>query len=337
MRKSQYKSELYREKSSVVFRCENFERSWNEFSYIPQALTVCEIFRGDYEVESFEEYSKKVLGENSNRLDAFRNFNNLQSHIHELRCKYEIEYKKLMYIAFAKKYGMSALNFKKIFNFIMREIWEIKPYFSQFCYTHKTKIIGRKKIGFFYIDDINVRLLHKNLNLLEEANKNNQKNLTPFIFYSCLSANELKSYFTKKIWERLCQNSFSRNKLIALRTKRELMELSVVKVDKPEKRQKRSNRLKIYDAPSLIEYFNNFPSTILKLPYLEINNSTIALSNCCKPKEFIKEYNYSNSGSLYKKIFEYLKAFPNEDVNLNLTKEQWINKHKELFLNNSPF
>lgn len=340
---SKYKSVLFREENTLVFKSGDFEKRWSSFFFIPHTYAVCEIFRGKYEIESFDDYCKRTLGKNSSSLDSFMNLSNQHNHNYNLKVEYDYQYKKLMYVGFSKKYGIGAANFKKIFNHIMREIWEIKPYFSQFCYLHKNRIEGRRKIGIFYIDEENVNLLHKNISLLNETKKNNQENLNPFVFYSGMKTSELKKYFTKSLWQKICDNSFSRNKLIATKSKNELIQFSNLNKQTKNNLINKANENGNYmsrTAPECIEYYNNFASTILNLSHIEMNKASIALSNCCSPKEFKKEYNH-NDESLYRIIFDTIARLcgNNKKYDLNWSKEQWISKHKEISntIENTPF
>jgi hypothetical protein len=331
------KSSLFRDGNCLVFKSGDFEKRWNEFLYIPTPNFVCDILRETYEIASFEEYSVQELGKNSPTLSTFMNKENNLEHKANLVDKYLKNIYKLKYISFLKKHGISAKNFKKIFNYIMREIWEIKPYFSQFCYTYKHKTQGRKNIGFFCIDEHNVKILHKNIEILNEA-KNNKENMIPFVFYSGMKISELEKHFPKSLWKKLCKNSFSRNRLISIRVKNDLSRLCCME---PRRSYVSLNKEKNYIDTSnpinVISYLNEFPSTILK-QYFEINNATLALASCCKLKDFRKEYAYEN-GSLYKIIFDTITSLNrlNEKYNFDWSKEQWIRKHEEVTRLNTPF
>jgi hypothetical protein len=336
---SKYKSKLFREDNTLVFQSEGLERSWSEFNFISQTKVVCEMFAGTYQIESFEDYCLNTLGKNSSTLDVFMTRQNEWQHSNVLREKYHKEYKKLMYVGFYKKYGIRAAVFRKIFNQIMRDIWEIKPYFSQFCYSKRFRIENFKKVGFLCIDENSVHLLHKNIELLNETKRNNQCNMIPFVFYSGMRTNELEKYFPKSLWKKLCENSFSKNRLISIKSKNDLcklpeMQLKSIRKPSPSK----ENYINANNPIDLISYLNKLPSTILKLAHFEINNATLALANCYKLKDFRKEYNYKD-GSFYRIIFDTIAELHklNESYDLDWSKEQWTKKHEEVSQLKTPF
>lgn len=170
---------------SVVF----LDKSWNEFYYFHKTGSVVDYF--DIKPLTYEEYEK------TNILNTFVN------NLYEDYRKYLISAK---YKIFYEKYKITPSNFRKVFNAIMLEIWCVRPYCSNFCYNYAGSIVTEDVIR-----------LHKILPLLKEAEKNNKKQITPFIFYTGLVESELEEIFGKE-WENILKNSKTRNLLICKKT-----------------------------------------------------------------------------------------------------------------------
>lgn len=328
---AKYKSKLFREDKSLVFISEDFERRWDKFTYLPSAHSACDLLYDTYRVQEYGDYVEENLGKNHSILGSFMNQDNFYIHEESLRIDYTKSYKRLKYKAFINKYGITPLNFKIIFNSIMREIWEIKPYFSRYCFVRAYNKFKKS----FKIDDTNVNLLHKNINLILEAKENNLDNIVPYVFYSGLSYKELEKVFGKNLWCELKTNSHSRNNLIANKVKIQLKKFN-------EDNYKLTKLIPTpYDTEAFtnisdeVKFHNKFSSTVLaKVFHLDHSQATLALNNCCTPKEFIEEYKsmWNNTSTLYSIIKETIELCKDNYVkyDLNWTKEDWIKKNKEL-------
>jgi hypothetical protein len=335
----EYKSKLFREGNTLVFRSGDFEQRWDSFQYISSANEVCLLFIGNYSVKDYESYVKEATGKNNSILGSFMNKENLQNHEYNLSIDYRKKLKYFRYKGFIQKYGISSSNFKKIFNAIMREIWEVKPYFSRYCLD-----VGYK--GRIKINEYKVRLLHEHKDLILEAQNNNLNNMIPFIFYSGLSFKDLKDCMGENLWDSLMQNSHSRNNLIALKAKQQFdlnKKINIKKRTPPDfYKIKEPFKIDMRNVFDWIEYYNLFPSTILSdLPYIENSPATLALKECCTPKEFKKEY--AHSGDSLLRIITSVIAICSTygyDYSLKLTKEEWLKKYERLNnrdLKNTPF
>ena len=346
----EYKSKLFREGNTLVFRSGDFEQKWDSFQYISSANEVCLLFSSKYSIKDYESYVKEATGKNNSILGSFMNEENLRVHEHNLSIDYRKKLKHFRYKGFIEKYGISSNNFKRIFNAIMREIWEVKPYFSRYCLKKSFK-------GAIKIDDYKVRLLHDHKDLILEAQNNNLNNMIPFIFYSGLSFKDLKDCMGENLWDSLMQNSHSRNNLIALKAKQQFV------LPLPNLKEKRTPRdFYVFQEPFItkstfktfrhlnfkinmrnvfdwIEYYNLFPSTILSHShYIENSPATLALNACCTPKEFKKEYKDSN-GSLLQMITRVIMNYKTlGDCPLKRTKEEWIEEYEKITnKDNTPF
>lgn len=339
---TKYKSVLFRDGKTLVFRSDNgkFERRWERFCFLESATAACMLLDGTYHVQKIDDYAEENLGKNQSILGSFMNQDNRYVHEENLRNDYIRNYKRLRYKGFIQKYEISPSNFKKIFNAIMREIWEIKPYFSKYCITVKN-YSNKLKIK---IDPDKVVRLHKNIDLMIDAQNNNLNNIIPFVFYSGLSYSDLEKVIGKNLWEKLLKNSHSRNSLLIKQIrsgagleniKPFTQALNSKKLSIPLKENNRKplnvNKIVIGDIIDQIEYYNYFPSTLLAKFNLPFDEKAWALKNCCSIKEFISEYNYS-SFTLLRKINEVILMSQRSSMpySLNWTKEEWIKRYEEI-------
>lgn len=338
----EYKSVLFRDGKTLVFRSDNgnFERRWDRFFFLENATAACMLLDGTYHIQEIGDYAEENLGKNQSILGSFMNQDNRYVHEENLKIDYRRNYKRLRYKGFIQKYGISPSNFKKIFNAIMREIWEIKPYFSKYCIT-VTNYSNKLKIK---IDTDKVERLHKNIDLMIDAENNNLNNIIPFVFYSGLSYSDLEKVIGKNLWEKLLKNSHSRNSLLIkqIRSSAGLENikpftkaLNSKKLSIPLKENNRKplnlNKIGSGDVIDQIEYYNYFPSTLLADLNLQYSEQVWALKNCCSIKEFKSEYNYSGFTFL-KKISEVILISQHSSMpySLNWTKEEWIKKYEEI-------
>jgi len=309
-----YKSILLRENQSVVFKLDNkIIEKFDNFIYLPSAMNACNLLHKHFKAQEVEDYIKQTLGENATTLDLFKNKENQEEDSREIRKKYKLR----AYRGFISKFGISPLNFKRVFNAIMLEIWAVKPYFSRYCYNK------------YRINEDLLKKVHKNLSLMNSARDKGLDNIVPFILYSGLSASSLKKLFGASLWKKLISNSHHKNHLIA---KRVSYSLDLCSNSKAKVIGKRKELL------TSLEYFNKLPSTILEVPHFfglsDPEKDTIfSLLNCLKVKEVAEELNdgHWRVGGLYTTIFETIKRSKelNKKYSINWTKEDWIKKYEE--------
>lgn len=320
-----YKSILIKDNNTVVFKSEGIKEEFSKFVYLPNAMASCLLLSRHFRPQKIEDYIQQTSGDNALSLGVFRSRQNQA--IEEIENRKKI--KVLMYRGFISKFGITPLTFKKVFNAMMMEIWNIKPYFSRYCYNSRG------------ISERNVELLHANIDLIKEAQSKDKNNIVPFILYSGVSYENLSKFFDEKIWKILSENSHNKNNLIANRAKEYLIQIFLTN---------KSNSAKIKIQESLfkdIEFYNKIPSTILnKTIYIggEDNNKEciLAMLNCLSIKDFLKEVQpngFFMNGSFYTTVYKTIKHAKEleKEYNLNWSRDQWQEKFNEYEKLNSPF
>lgn len=314
-----YKSVLFRDGKTLVFKSNNIEKRWDAYIFLDRADAVCSMFHKQFEPQSLEEYQKS-LGKNALVLNNFKNNEDKQ---------YK-KLKRLKYRGFINKFGISPATFKKVFNAIMREIWCVQPYFNRYCHSKNR------------IKDENVRKVNKNLDKMDEARAKGFNNIVPFILHSGISLAKLNELFGNTLWNKLINNSHHKNNLVAQRVIHLLDDCGTLLEDPLTVKdfEKKISRKK-EDLIDQIEFFNKIPSTILiKAFYLgssEIEKDTVlSLINCLKIKEFIEEINdtfhlSTKRDKLYSVVYQtitYAKKLNMEHC-VEWKEQEWRNKFKE--------
>lgn len=110
--------------------------------------------------------------------------------------------------AFTDKYGITPSNFRKVFNAKMFSLWvdPVAQYVNRFGYQIGGKVCPWK-----------VRRIHKNLDKIQQAEKDGNEHLIPWIMHLDMCPKGLKEYFGKGLWKKISSQSMTRNKLLAER------------------------------------------------------------------------------------------------------------------------
>lgn len=107
------------------------------------------------------------------------------------------------YKDFTATYGVTPTRVVKIFNAAVFKS-AIIPYKEYFSLFYRRKSINPEQFT----------KVAKNLELLDQAIKDGQRNILPLILDQGLPPHKLKSVFGKGTWKKLTKNSFHRNKLL---------------------------------------------------------------------------------------------------------------------------
>lgn len=106
---------------------------------------------------------------------------------------------------FTEQYGITPTNFRKKFNGLMGEIWidPVRKHVKRFAYSVTRKIIPHKLLA-----------IHEMLPVIEQAEKDGNYHLVPWIISKKADPKKLREVYGKSIWKQICKQSMSRNKYI---------------------------------------------------------------------------------------------------------------------------
>lgn len=109
--------------------------------------------------------------------------------------------------AFSDKYGITASKFKAVFNAKMLNLWvdPIKEHANRFAYNSNGKL-----------KDYMVGIIWEMLPEIEQAKKDGIYNIVPWILHEGKNPQELKEHFGKSNWKKICKQTMTRNKMIAV-------------------------------------------------------------------------------------------------------------------------
>ena len=163
------------------------------------------------------------------------------------------KYDKESFDNFYKNYGVYPKKFKSVFNAIMLSLWVdgVKHFADRYGFSrggHNVKRVHTyyntdiKSLTFSFSNNIQgfqskgvkgekkrsvvsgrmggynpgtLVKIHKIKDLLEQTEKDGQKNIQPWVFHSEKSPADLKKFFGKKLWKRICAQSYTRNRAMA--------------------------------------------------------------------------------------------------------------------------
>ena len=108
--------------------------------------------------------------------------------------------------AFTDEYGITPSNFRKVFNAKMLSLWvdPVAKHVKRFGYQIGGKVCPWK-----------VRCIHRNISEIEQAEKDGNVHLIPWIMHLDMSPKQLKEYFGKGLWKKISSQSMTRNRLLA--------------------------------------------------------------------------------------------------------------------------
>lgn len=108
--------------------------------------------------------------------------------------------------AFSDEYEITPAKFVKVHNALMMKLWiaPIEDHVNRFGYTCMKKISPHI-----------VKAIWNSKEIIEQAQKDGNYNIAPWIIKTGQSPKELKESMGKSVWKNLCKQSMTRNKFLA--------------------------------------------------------------------------------------------------------------------------